>query len=160
MRLPNVKIGDVFLLHLPKGYGFLQCVREAEDEDVETVRVLPKIYEDEWQNKMNEIVSIKELFFTQLSVKYAVKKGFVENVGNYHIPKGSEVPRYFKEEHVVRGEFLGWYIIDSVTLKRQLVKELSKEERKLSEDGIMSIPDIIEKIEENWTPESDFLGCL
>lgn len=152
MKLSKVEYGDVFQISLTKGCGFVQCVKEAPKTDCEVIRVLPGIY-DCYNVNISTIAEEKELFFIQLPIKYAIKQNLLKYVGKYPVPTNSTAPRYFRTEHVMGVEFVGWYIVDSETLKRKLVKKLSSEEIKLSEWDIIAIPDLVERIESGWRPE-------
>jgi len=153
LRLLKVKYGDVFQLALSNGYGYIQCVKEAPKTECEIVRVLSGVYVQDDFSNINSIVSNKEVFFLQIPVKYALKQNLLKPVGNCIVPSGSEAPRFYRTEHTVGSEFICWHIVDAVTLQRRAVKELSAEEKKLSEWGIVTIPDLVEKIETGWIPE-------
>ncbi len=152
MGLPIVRCGDVLRLTLTNGYSFLQCVKEAPKTECEIIRVIPGVFKQDDQ-LADSIVKQKESFFIQMPVKYAIKQKYLKYIANFPVPYGSEAPRFFRTEHHIGKEFIGWYIVDSETLKLRLVKNLSKAEQKLSEWGIISIPDLVEKIESSWTPE-------
>lgn len=153
MRLPKVEYGDVFQLSLTNGYGFIQCVKEAPKTECEIIRAIPGIYNEISVQEIDRIVSQKELFFLQLPVKYAVKQKFFKYIGKFPVPNGSDAPRFFRTEHFIGKEFVGWHIVDSETLQIRLAKKLTSEEQNLSEWDIISIPDLAEKIETGWTPE-------
>lgn len=154
MRLPNVKYGDVFQVSLSNGYGFIQCVKEAPKTECEIIRALSGVYNERDIENLDKIVEKKELFFLQLPIKYAIKQGLIKPMGKFSVPVGSEAPRFFRTEHVIGAESVGWHIVDSETLQRSFVKELSLEDRELSEWDIISIPDLAEKIETGWTPKN------
>jgi len=151
MKLPAIKIGDVFSIPLTNGLGFIQCVKEAPKTECEVLRVLPGIYSE--SEEIQTIIEKKEIFFTQLAMKYALKKNMISFIGNFPVPNDTQVPRHYRTEHHIGTEFVCWHIVDSVTLKRESVKTLSPEQKKLSEWDFISIPDLVEKIESNWTPE-------
>jgi hypothetical protein len=153
LRLPKVEYGDVFQVSLTNGYGFIQCVKEAPKTECEIIRVLSGVYGEKDINNIDKIVGNKELFFLQLPVKYAIKQNFLKPMGKFPVPSGSVAPRFFRTEHIIGTEFVGWHIVDSETLQRRLVKKLSSEEKSLSQWDIISIPDVVEKIETGWTPE-------
>ena len=146
----EILIGDVFKLQLSNGIGFIQCVKLAPETEWEIIRVLPGIY---LKDGDAEIASQKkELFFSELPLKYALRtrNKLVVFVGNFRVPKGSEAPRYYRDEHTRGHEFLGWHIVDSKTLKRKFVEKLSEEDLRLSPWGMISLTDIAERIETNW----------
>jgi len=152
MALPIIRKGDVFSLSLTNGIGFIQCVKEAPPKDSEIIRIISGVYDEKSDLDIDQIVLQKELFFSQLPLKYALRKKMIHFVGNFSVPKDSEAPKYYRDTHVIRSEFLGWHIVDSETLQHRLVAKLSPEEKKLSPWGMFSIPDIVERIESNWTP--------
>lgn len=71
------------------------------------------------------------MFFIQFPLKYALKKKFITKIGNYYIPQSLKVPQYYRSKHIIRGEFIGWHIVDSKTYERELVKELTDEQIKI-----------------------------
>ncbi len=154
MQLPKVEYGDVFQVTLTNGYGFVQCVKEAPKTECEIIRVIKGVYGEKDINNIDEIVGNKELCFLQFPVKYAIKQNFLRPMGKFSLPSDSVAPRFFRTEHIIGTEFIGWHIVDSETLQRRLVKKLSSEEQKLSEWDIISIPDLVEKIETGWIPEN------
>ncbi|BCJ93590.1 hypothetical protein acsn021_11590 [Anaerocolumna cellulosilytica] len=153
MSLPKVRYGDVFQLELTNGYGYIQSVKEAQRAECEIVRVLSGVYCESDVSKLTNIVSSKEAFFAQIPVKYALKQNILKPMGNYPVPSGSEAPRFYRTEHTIGTEFVCWHIVDSVSLQRRSAKELSAEEKKLSEWDIVSIPVLVEKLETGWVPE-------
>ena len=58
-----------------------------------------------------------------------------------------------RTEHIVRGEFLGWHIIDTDTWQRQLVKSLTREQKQLSPWGIWNDALLIENLVNDWSLE-------
>lgn len=153
MRLPRVDYGDVFLITLTSGYGLIQCVQVAPETEVEIIRALPGAYNESDLSRIETLIGQKELFFQQLPVKYAVKKKLLTPLGNFPVPADSAAPRFFRTEHIIGTEMIGWHIVDSRTLQLRLDRRLSPEEQKLSEWGMTSIPDLAERIETGWTPE-------
>lgn len=137
MRLPKVEYGDVFQVSLTSGYGFIQCVKEAPRTEFEIIRVLPGVYSEIDVSNIEKIIGHKELFFLQLPVKYAIKQKFLKLIGNYPVPHSSFAPRFFRTEHFIGTEFIGWHIVDAENLQRRLAKNLSSEEQKLSEWGMI-----------------------
>jgi hypothetical protein len=57
-------------------------------------------------------------------------------------------------EHMVRGEFLGWHIVNTATWHNTLVKNLSSEEKKLSPWGIWNDTLLIERLTNDWSLEN------
>ena len=59
-----------------------------------------------------------------------------------------------RTKHIVRGEFLGWHLVDTETWERKRVKSLSSEQIKLSPWGIWSAPLLIENLVNDWRLEN------
>ena len=78
------------------------------------------------------------------------KRKIVELVGFYPA-NGFKKPEYMRTEHNVRGEFLGWHIINTETWKRELVKSLSLEQKELSPWGVWNDTLLIERLVDNWS---------
>ena len=152
MALSKVTFGDVFKVQINQGFGVIQCVKDAIKTEIEVIRVIQGIYNSEAD--VSYIVSSSQtLFYASMPLKYALKEKMVYYIGNYPIPRGFEAPKYFRCKHMIRSEFLGWHIVDRDTLQRKLVLDLSDEEKKLSPWGTISIPDLVERLENDWTPE-------
>ena len=154
MRLPKVKKGDIFELHTNNGIAYFQCVKESPATEVETIRILPGIYVSLEQARLEDLVNKQETFFIKFPLKYGLKKKVIKFVGNYRIPNSVIVPRYYRDMHIVRGEFIAWHIIDSETYMIQSVKELSEEQKKLSPAGMWNDTLLAERIAEGWTLEN------
>lgn len=73
-------------------------------------------------------------------------------MGHYP-PSGFDKPRFMRTEHSVRGEFLGWHIVDTETWQRQLVQTLTKEQKALSPWGIWNDTLLIENLVKDWRLE-------
>ena len=56
--------------------------------------------------------------------------------------------------HNVKGQFLGWHIIDQKTLKRELKQELSAEDLKLPPHGHPNDTLLKEWLENDWRLEN------
>jgi hypothetical protein len=154
MKLPVILKGDVFSLVVHSGIGLIQCVRESSMKESETIRVISGIFQIEKVPTIDQLSNGKELFFTTLSLKYALKKKLIKYIVNFPVPMGAGSPKFYRDKHFIGSTFIGWHIVNADTLQRRLVKELSEEERKLSPWGMTSIPDIAERIENNWSPEN------
>lgn len=151
MALPRIKYGDVFEIATNKGFGYFQCVKEAPATECETIRIFPGTYENIEEANLENLVNEKELYFIQFTLKYAVKKKCIKLIGNFKVPEQVVVPQYYRDKHIVRGEFISWHIIDSETLKIRSVKELSDDEKKLSQSGIWNDTLLAERMAEGWT---------
>jgi|GEM_PF-926729 len=151
MALPRIKFGDVFEIATSKGLAYFQCVKEAPATECETIRILPGTYGNIEQANLENLVNNKELYFIQLTLKYALKQKCIKLIGNYKVPEHVIVPRYYRSKNMVRGEFVCWHIVDSETLQRRSVEKLSDDEKKLSAWGVWNDTLLAERIAEGWS---------
>lgn len=139
--------GDVFKLKTKIGYGFLQYIK-TDRLGIDFVRVLDPI------NSVGDInqpeVDALERWCAGFPLKAALKMKIVEKVGGFEVPSSFVDSDYARSKHVVRGEFLGWFIVHKPSLKRELKKKLNKKDIKLSPYGVMNETLIIERLEESW----------
>ena len=143
--------GDVFKIKTKLGYGFIQYY-ETDHLEIEQIRVLEIISKNEEVNQ--ELINTKERWCTGFPVKAAARKKIITKVGTFKIPKKFKNYKFAREEHYIRNEFKGWFIINKETLKRKLIKKLKKRHLKFSPHGIMNDTIIIEMLEENWKLEN------
>ena len=151
MALPKIKYGDVFEIETPKGKGYFQCVKEASATEVEIIRILPGIYSMQEDVDMNSLVEENELYFIQFPLKYALKKKCIKLIGNFKIKDEVKVPRYYRSMHKIGTEFICWHIVDSETLQRRSVDELSEEEKRLSPWGSWNDTLLAERMANGWS---------
>jgi hypothetical protein len=146
--------GDVYKLELTKGFGGIQCVKLGSNKtEVDIIRIIPGIYYDD--DSLIEAVSKPEtLFFNPSPFRYSRRDKCFHYLGNYPIPEGCAAPKFFRTKEVIRGQFRCWYIIERETCMRKSVDVLTEEQKELSPNACISIPDIIERIETNWTPRN------
>ncbi len=148
--MAKIKLGDLFELKTSKGYAYIHYIHKNDDLG-ELIRVLPKIYKKRPVN-FNEIVSQKEKFIVFFPLSAATRKKLVEYIGFYNC-ENYTIPKYMRTEHNVRGEFLGWHIVNIETWQRNLVKSLTSEQKKLSPWGIWNISLLKERIIQDWKIE-------
>lgn len=147
----KIKEGEVFAIRTKIGYGFLQYVITS-DLGVELIRVLESIKESN-QISQDEL-DVKERYSVHFVVKAALKKKLIERTGLFTIPKNYKVPTKARTEHILRGESLGWHIVDQKTLQRELKKELDAEDILLSPHGNPNDTLLIEWLENDWRLEN------
>ncbi len=147
-----MKKGEVFSIETKIGFGFLQFI-EMGHLGVELIRVLDPIK----SNKLiaQEEVNLKERYSVHFVLKSALKRKLVERVGQFQIPFSYSIPAKARTEHNIKGEFIGWYIVDQKTLKRELKEELTTEDILLSPHGYPNDTLLKEWLEndfrlENW----------
>lgn len=149
--MTKIKIGDLFSINTPKGKAYLHYVYKDNTIGRELTRVLPGLFLKDSDN-LSELVKAKELFLLFFPLCAAYKRKIVEFVGNFPIDNFKK-PRYMREEEIVRGEFKGWYIIETDTWHRELVKDLTDEQRKLSDWGTWNDTLLIKRLVDGWTLE-------
>lgn len=143
--------GDTFKIRTKIGFGFIQYV-ETDEEGIEFVRILEPIKEN-GEISQPEVDQLERWSIGFPLIK-ATRKKITERVGSFDIPGSYVKSQYARTVHTVRGEFLGWHIVNKSTLKRELKKTLNEDDIKLSPYGIMNDTLIIERLEENWRLEN------
>jgi len=148
--MARIKIGDIFEINTPKGKAYLHYIYKDRTTG-DLVRVLPGLYSDRPAN-FDKLAGSKERFMVFFPLSAAYNRKIVEPVGYYSADSFGK-PKYMRTEHIVRGEFLGWHIIDTETWQRQLEKKLSPEQKKLSPWGIWNDTLLIENLIGDWSLE-------
>jgi hypothetical protein len=154
----KIKIGDVFAISTTKGIGCLQYAH-IDDQNIEFIRVLSGLFKELPPN-FDELVRKKERFVIGFPLSAAFRRRIVERIGSYTVPDWFEMPRYFRDMHKVRGEFLGWHILDKKTWHRRLVKELSPAEKELSPAGIWNDTLLKERLVADWSLDNWGVGSV
>jgi hypothetical protein len=149
--MKKIVIGDIFEITTPKGKAYLYFIYRHENPKTgrELARVLPGLH-TERPESFDRLAGSKEQFMVFFPVSAASKKKIIEKVGHYpahRFPK----PKYTRSEHSVREEFLGWHIIDTDTWKMKLVKELTAEQKLLSDWATWNDTLLIERLIEGWS---------
>jgi hypothetical protein len=144
----KIKLGDIFEIVTPIGKAYLHYI--YKDQSIgDMIRVLPGVY-SERPDSFDQIAGSKERYMVFFPVSAANKRKIIEQVG-YYPATGFTKPDYMRTEHTVRGEFLGWHIINTETWQRQLVKKLSSEQKELSPWGVWNDTLLIERLSNNWS---------
>jgi hypothetical protein len=146
----KLKSGDVFKIKTSIGFGFLQYL-ETDNLGIEYVRVLEPVSTNGQISQ--EGVDQIERWNIGFPLKAAARKKIVVMVGNFEIPKSFVNSEFARSEHKIRGEFLGWHIVNRTTLERKLKPYINETDIKLSPHGIMNDTLIVERIEQNWRLE-------
>ena len=146
----RIKLGDVFEINTPKGKAYLHYIYKDKTTG-DLIRVLPGLYSDRPAN-FDTLPGSKERYMVFFPLTAANKQKIVEHVG-YYAADNYVKPRYMRTEHIVRGEFLGWHIIDTETWQRQQVKTLTSEQKKLCPWGIWNDTLLIENLVDDWSLE-------
>ncbi|WP_437922381.1 hypothetical protein [Sphingobacterium sp. LRF_L2] len=127
--MARIKVGDIFEIDTPKGKAYLHYIHK-DPVTVALVRVLQGLHSERPAN-FEELAEQKERYLISFPLGPAASRKIVERVGFYSASEFSK-PKFMRQQHNVRGEFLGWHIVDTDTLHRQLVKTLTVEQKELS----------------------------
>ncbi len=146
----RIKLGDVFEINTPKGKAYLHYIHKHEILGA-LIRVLSGLYANRPVD-FDMLVSSKERYMIFFPLSAANNRNIVEWVSSYPV-NNFDMPRFMRNSHIIRGEFLGWHIVDTETLHRKLVKNLTTEQKKLSPYGIWNDTLLIERLVDNWSLE-------
>jgi len=147
--MTKIKIGDIFEINTPKGKAYLHYIYSDKTLG-ELIRVLNGLYTERPENF--DKIALNERYMLFFPLKVACNRKIVEKV-KYFSAVNYNMPKYMRAKHSIRGEFLGWHIIDTATWERQLIKDLSKEQIKLSPWGVWNDTLLIEKLVDDWSLE-------
>lgn len=146
--MAKIKVGDIFELNTPKGKAYLHYIHNDKVTG-ELIRVLKGLY-NKIPDDFEKLVNTEERYMISFPVSAATKKNILRHVG-FCSAQNFNKPKYMRTQHNIRGEFLGWHIVDTGTWQRQLVKTLSDEEKKLSPWGAWNDTLLIEKLVQDWS---------
>jgi hypothetical protein len=149
--MAKIKIGDIFEIKTPKGNAFLHYIYKDKTTG-DLVRVLSGLYSEK-PNNFDVLANLPEKYMVFFPLLAAAKKKIVEPVG-YFPADNFKKPKFMRTQHNVRGEFLGWHIVDTETWQRQLVKNLTDEQKQLSPWGIWNDTLLIENLMNDWSLKS------
>jgi len=151
MQSKEINLGDIFSLETNKGTACFQCVEIPFDvkNEVELIKVFYKLFDQKLFDL--DAVTQNDFFFTRFPLKAALRRKFVKKIGNMTLPEDFASPSFFRTENPF-GK--GWHIVNSKTLFRETVTELTEDQKKLSPWGIMNDTLIIERLEAGWRLEN------
>ena len=150
--MARVKLGDIFEIKTSKGYAYFHYVYK-DNQLGQLIKVLTKIYDQRPASFNDLITNNNECFLLFFPVSAALKNNIIEKADNY-VVSNFKKPKQMRTEHHIKGEFLGWDIIDTDTWKRKFTKKLSRSQKKLSPWGIWNDTLLIERLEEGWNLEN------
>jgi hypothetical protein len=148
--MARILVGDIFEINTPKGKAYLHYIHK-DSVTGELIRVLKGLYSERPMD-LDILAASEERYIISFPLSAAVKQKIVESVG-YFAASNFSKPKLMRTEHNIRGEFLGWHLVDTETWQRQLVKKLSKEQKKLSPWGLWNDTLLVEKLVTNWSLE-------
>jgi hypothetical protein len=143
----KIEIGEVFSIKTKKGFGFFQYVGDSTS-NAQIIRVLEPIKEtlELTQSEIN----FHERFIIEFPLKAAFNRKIVGKISKFDLPDSFEIPSKSRSRHTVQGEFLGWFIVDNKSLQRELKRELSENDLKLSPNGIFNDTLLIDYLDKDW----------
>jgi hypothetical protein len=146
--MARLKLGDIFEINTPKGKAYLHYIYK-DNTLGELIRVLPGLF-SEMPAALDKLAASKENFMVFFPLSAAANRKIVERVG-YYPPDNFHKPKHMRTEHTIRGEFLGWHIVDTETWKMQLVKTMTSEQIELSPWGTWNDTLLIENLANDWS---------
>lgn len=150
--MAKIKLGDIFEIDTLKGKAYFQCVK-IDKLRGDMIRVFNKLYKEQ-PNPIESTINVKDSYFIGFALSAANHKKLVKKVWNVPLEDDFELPKYMRDKHVIKGQFLGWHIIDTNTLKRVLVQQLSSDQSDLSPWGIWNDTLLKERLESGWSLEN------
>lgn len=148
IKMGKISIGDIFEITTPKGRAYLHYVHKDKATG-ELIRVLHGIYSERPMN-FDNLAAGDERYYISFPLAAAVRQKIVVPVGHYPASNFGK-PKLMRIKHNIRGEFLGWYIVDTETWQRKLLKNLSEEQKKLSPWGVWNDTLLIENLVNDWS---------
>lgn len=145
--MKKIQLGDIFEIQTSKGFGYIHYIYEDKSSG-SLVRVLSGVYASKPTN-LDDIAQRPEQFMIFFPLVAARNRKIVTLVGHHDIDAFPK-PAFMRSEHNIRGQRLGWHIINTDTWQRKLVAELTEEYRKLSPWGIWNDTLLIERLDSNW----------
>jgi hypothetical protein len=143
----RIQLGDVFEINTVKGNAYFQYV--YKDEKIgELIRVFSGFFRTR-PSDIHTIVMSDVLYQVFFPLSAAQRRKIVGKVGN-HSGFVSQKPEQMREKHIIRGEFLGWHIVDTDTWRMKAVKKLSLQQKALSPWGIWNDTLLVQRLEDGW----------
>jgi hypothetical protein len=149
----KAKIGDVIEIKTAKGLAYAQYTHKIPRWGP-LIRVLPGFHATR-PGSFAGIVSERTLFVVFFPLQQALNLGIFDVVANADVPDfAAKFPLFRAAGHVDReGKVHFWWLWDGVSETR--VDTLSREQRKLPIRAAWNDTLLVERIEEQWTPETD-----
>jgi hypothetical protein len=147
------KIGDVIEIPIRHGLAYAQFSHLHPRYNA-LLRVLPGKFKSR-PSDMMELVGAKEMFVTFFPLQAALNQGIVHFVTNLPVPRVATAFPLFRTgvEDPKTGRVKDWWLWDGE--KEWKVGHINAEQRKLPLRGIWNDTLLIERIETDWTPQSD-----
>jgi len=150
--MSKIELGDIFEINTNKGKAYFQCVK-IDKVRGELINVFNKLY-NERPLSIDNVMNVKDHYFIGFPLSAGYNRKLIEKVGSIPLPDYFELPKYMRDKHVIKGELLGWHIVDVGTLRRQFVEKLSPEQKQLSPIGVYNDTLLKEMLERGWNLEN------
>lgn len=149
----KIKLGDIFEIKTRKGLAYAQYVLWNSEMGA-LIRVLPGFHEARPMS-FSEVTGHVERFVTFFPLQAAIDQEIFEVVANEPVPEHSrKLPLFRARGHIDREGFVhDWRLWDGEKSTR--IGRLAPEQRKLPIKEIWNDTLLIERIEEEWTPEKE-----
>ena len=149
--MSKIKIGDIFEIDTPKGKGYLHYIHRDSNTG-ELIRVLQGLYSVTPTN-LDKLATSTERYMISFPLSAAVRNKIVVLVGHYPASNFCK-PKMMRTQHNIRGEFLGWHLVNTDTWQREFVKTLSPSQKKFSPWGVWNPQLLIENLSNDWSLEN------
>jgi len=153
--MKKLKIGDVIEISTAKGLAYAYYTHKNAMYGY-MLRVFRRFYEVR-PKEFGELMNSEPTFICFFPLAAAVKEKIVEVVGNVPLSPAAQKFPLFRCGLPAPGEkkVSDWWLWDGE--KSWRVGEITEEQRKLPIRGIWNDTFLIERLESDWTPETDNL---
>jgi hypothetical protein len=147
------KIGDIFEIPTAKGFAYAQYTHENALMGA-LIRVFDQLYPAKPEN-LEPIVEGPVRFSTFFPLKAAIQQDIYKIVANYDVSESNRAFPIFRTGIVdpKTKKVLVWWLWDGE--KEWKIGELTPEQRKLPIRGVWNVAMLVQRIEEDWRPETD-----
>lgn len=151
--MAKLKIGDVVEISTSKGFAYAQYTHKHKQYGA-LLRVFGSIYNNRLAD-IKDLVNEKPIFSCFFPLSAAVDQQIVSIVGNEEVPVDTQNFPIFRAGIINQAtkKVDVWWLWDGE--KEWKIGDLDSEQRKLPIRGIWNDTLLIERIESNWTPETD-----
>lgn len=149
----RIRIGDIVEISTSRGLAYAQYTHKDESWGA-LLRVLPGFFDQRPQD-FEHLVRQQERFVSFFPLGAAVSQGIVQLVGNEPVPRQAERLPDFRWAGFIdrQGNVRDWWIGEGGTKRK--VTELTPEQRKMPILEVINDTLLIDRIENDWTPERD-----
>jgi hypothetical protein len=153
------KIGDVAEIRTDQGLAYVHYTHHHEGMGA-LVRVLPGLYP--YRPNLEALVLERELYFVFYTLEYAIRKKQSEIVCNLPVPEWARSAPLMRHAsgRTREGKITGWRIVPALCpltvdflIRTPVIRELTKEQEKLSIHLLCPHPVMVKELARGWTPE-------